>query len=419
MLDSFKIIGNRQINGQITVQGAKNSVLPILAATLLIHGVSIIHNCPKLSDVDVAVEILKSLGCIVERQGNTITVDASDVHSYEVPDDLMAKMRSSVMFLGPILARCKSAKLSLPGGCELGPRPIDLHLSAIEMLGAKVLQSCGNISCVSDKLIGTDIHLSFPSVGATENIMLAATSASGKTRIINAACEPEIIDIANYLCEAGFKIKGIGTSVVEIENSNNIKNFVEYKVMPDRIVAQTYLNAAAITRGKITLCDVSPNDVSTGISVLEKMGISLEYSKNKIILDATNADLISVEPIKTMPYPGFPTDAQAIFMSLLAVADGTTIFCENIFDNRYRHVEGLVKMGADIKTIGKVCVVNGVNILNGAKVCATDLRGGAALVLAALYANGVSEISNIHHIDRGYENFEINLRSLGAEVYRI
>ena len=409
--------GGRKIEGEIRMQGAKNSALPILAATLLCEGRSILHNCPRLSDVDAAVQILEYLGCQVKRAGDTLTVLPDTVCRSDIPDDLMREMRSSIVFLGAIIARCQKAAISYPGGCELGPRPIDLHLQALRKLGTDIVEEQGFLDCVSHgRLKGAKIVLSFPSVGATENIMLAAVTAKGTTEIINAAREPEIVDLAAFLSKCGAKIKGAGEGTIEITGVETLKGS-EHNVIPDRIVAATYLSCAAITGGRLSLMECCPDHLKAVLPLFEESGCQLEYGEDYISIERS-ASLNPLRLVRTMPYPGFPTDAQAPVMALSTLAGGTTIFVENIFENRYKHAYELMRMGADIKIEGRVAVVEGVSSLHGAQVCATDLRGGAALMTAALAAQGETVITGIHHIDRGYETIEKVLTSVGARVKR-
>lgn len=416
-MNALKVRGGKPLNGEITVHGSKNSVLPILAATLVHSGESVIHNCPDLRDVRYAVKILEYLGCKVKRAGDTVTVNSETMTRCDIPDNLMREMRSSVIFLGAILARCGKAQMSFPGGCELGPRPIDLHLAALRKMGIYICEEGGMINCRAKRLIGCDIDLAFPSVGATENIMLAATVCPGKTRILNAAREPEIEDLQNFLRGMGVKINGAGSSTVEIEGGCDTHD-CEHTAIPDRIVAATYLIAAAAAGGDVTVQKMNPEHISTVLSQLEGAGCDLDVSKDSVRL-RRDKKLRALSAVRTMPYPGFPTDAQAPMMALAACCSGTSVFIENIFDSRYRHVSELVRMGADIRVEGKIAVVTGGKVLTGASVNACDLRGGAALAVAALAAQGESEIGQIWHIDRGYEEIEKALSSLGAEIVRI
>lgn len=408
---------SRPLQGKLKVQGAKNAVLPILAATILNRGENVIHDCPQLSDVKASENILRHLGCTVSENGTDLVINSSNVSTFDVPDDLMREMRSSIIFLGAIVARCKEAYLSMPGGCELGPRPIDIHLKALRSLGIEIEEAGGKIHAVAKDLHPAQIHLDMASVGATENIMLAACNICGVTTITNAAREPEIEDLQNYINEIGGKISGAGTSMIRIEGVSEFKRG-EHTVIPDRIVAATYLIAAMITGGSVELENVVPEHMYAILAVLRDCGASI-YIKNKSVVLLSPKVIKPVDIIRTSPYPGFPTDVQSILMSLLAVADGTSILVENIFENRFKYVDELARMGADIKVDGKMAVVKGVKRLTGANTVAMDLRGGAALVVAALCAEGKSEIDSIGHIERGYENLAENLRALGADITRV
>ena len=346
-----------------------------------------------------------------------MVVDSENACGYTIPDDLMRQMHSSIIFLGAIIARFKKAVVSMPGGCEIGNRPIDLHLKALRQLGVEICESHGYINCEANKLCGANIHLDFPSVGATENIMLTACMAEGTTVITNTAREPEIADLESFLNRMGAKISGSGSDVIRIEGVNKLYA-VEHTIIPDRIAAATYLSCAAATRGSIILRNVCPEHMYAMTTVLKDMGCRIYNEKTRIILTSPKNRLKSVKRIVTMPYPGFPTDIQSPFMALFTIAEGTGVFVENIFENRFQHVEELVRMGADIKVDGRVAVITGVNKLSGAKVEAKELRGGAALVVAALAAEGETVIDNIKYIDRGYENIEKNLTICGANIKR-
>lgn len=410
------IDGGETISGEISVQGAKNAVLPILAATVMADGVSVIKNCPKLRDVDKTDLVLERLGCSVKREDSIVTVDASGMCDCKICEDLMREMRSSIVFLGAIITRCKRAVVSMPGGCPIGLRPIDLHLKALRELGVHIQEEHGYIKCSASEIKGGNIHLDFPSVGATENAMLAAVCADGCTTISNAAREPEIVDLGNFLNSMGARVHGTGSSIISIEGVNKLHG-AEYTIMPDRIVAATYLAASAITGGEICLRNVNPQDMGAMLHVLKEMGVKLKCERDKIMQTAPKR-LKSVHKIRTMPYPGFPTDIQSPFMSLAAMAKGTSVFVENIFENRFQHVDELTRMGADIKVEGRSAVVCGVKELQGANVVARELRGGAALVVAALAANGTTTISGTEFIDRGYENIEKYLLNCGAKIKR-
>lgn len=413
----YIIEGGNRLTGEVNVHGAKNSVLPILAATLLV-GESQLHNCPHLSDVDAAINILTHLGCQVKRQEDVVTVKAKALSECTIPENLMREMRSSVVFLGAVIARCGHAKVSMPGGCELGPRPIDLHLSALEKLGVTIKEDHGYLDCkVKDRLRGATISLPFPSVGATENIMLAACTAQGETVIHNPAREPEIIDLANFLQKAGAKIEIGENGTIYIQGVSSLDN-LEHTVISDRIAAATYLCCAAITGGEILLRNVVPQHLTAVFPVLEEAGCILRTSGQTIHLAGPPRPK-PLKMVRTMPYPGFPTDAQSPMMALSCLGEGTSLFVENIFENRYKQADELARMGAKISTEGRVAVVEGVETLHGAHLRCTDLRGGAALCCAALAAQGRSEVTNISHIQRGYQEFDKNLRALGAIMEQV
>lgn len=416
-MQQFVIEGQKRISGEIKVQGAKNSVLPILAATILTEEKCVINNCPNLSDVNYAIEILTHLGCEVEKKGSLIEVDAKNVKRSDIPENLMREMRSSVMFLGPVLSRLRYADMTFPGGCELGPRPINLHVDAFRKLGANIKEEHGHLICDVGKIKSSTINLTFPSVGATENIMLLCAISEGITIVVNAAKEPEIEDLQCMLNKMGANISGAGSGMIKIVGVKKLKGCF-HEVIPDRIAAITYLCCAAITGGEITLNNVNNSHIHGVISVLEQSGCDIKTKNNTIYLKSSGI-IKPVKMIRTMPYPGFPTDAQAILMSYLTVAKGTSVFVETIFENRFRHVDELASMGADITVSGRTAVVSGVKRLTGAKVNAQDLRGGAALIVAGLRAEGISTISDIKYIERGYEKIEEVLSDLGASIKRI
>ena len=406
--------GGRRLSGQLRVQGAKNSVLPILAAALLSEDQCRIQHCPQLRDVETAVEILRYLGCEAWWEGQDLVVDATVVNRCDIPDVLMRKMRSSVIFLGAILSRCGHAEISYPGGCELGPRPIDLHLAALRSLGAEIREEGGSLQCSAPCLRGAEIVLSIPSVGATENAVLAACGAEGTTIISNAAREPEIVDLQNFLRSMGASIQGAGSSTVTVVGKKPLHG-CNHALIGDRIVAATYLSATAAVGGEICLNGVDYRHLSTVTTALQQAGCRIVCTPESIRLWSDGA-LRGVSPIRTSPYPGFPTDAQAEVMAALLRSRGTTVFVENMFENRYRHVPELQRMGADVRLEGRVAVVCGVEKLHGALVRATDLRGGAALVVAGLQAEGTTKVTETHHIDRGYANLAEDLQALGAEI---
>ena len=413
-MSAIIIRGGRPLSGSLTVQGAKNSVLPILAATLLSGEVCRIRHCPRLRDVETAMEILRHLGCRADWQGRDLLVDAADLTRWDVPDHLMSRMRSSVVFLGAILARCGQAEMTYPGGCELGARPIDLHLAALRSMGAAIQETGGRLACRRERLTGTEIVLSLPSVGATENAMLAACGAEGTTVIANAAREPEIVDLQTFLQKMGAHVQGAGSSTVVVEGGVPLHGCV-HTVVADRIVAATYLAAAAGTGGDIRLEGVDYRHLSAVATMLRQAGCRLTCGETSIRLQAPRR-LQSAGPIRTAPYPGFPTDAQAVLMASLLRSEGATVFVENIFDSRYRHVPEMVRMGADIRLEGRVAVVCGVDRLHVAAVRAKELRGGASLVLAGLQAEGETAVTGVEHIQRGYEDLTGELAQLGADI---
>lgn len=412
------INGVNKLSGEVNVHGAKNSVLPILAATILCGDECVIHNCPHLSDVDVSIRILSYLGAKIKREGNTLIVDTKDISKYDIPDALMREMRSSIIFLGAVLSRTKRAIISLPGGCELGPRPIDLHISALKQMGMEIDDSRGAIECkVKDSFKGAKISLSFPSVGATENILLASVISKGQTIITNAAREPEISDLINFLNECGARISGSEDGVIVINGVKELHG-TEHHVIPDRISAATFLSCAAITGSCITVSSINPKHMSSVFPLFEETGCKMKIYKDTVEIKSPEK-LLAIKTVRTMPYPGFPTDAQAILMSVLTVADGTSIFIENIFENRYKHVCELSRLGANIQVEGKVAVVEGVSKLSGALLEGKDLRGTAALIVAGLGSEGQTEITGLNYLDRGYEKIEKSLCSLGAKIKRI
>lgn len=406
--------GGYPLRGELTVQGAKNSVLPILAATLLSRGVCRILDCPQLSDVDTTAEIIRYLGGEAAWEGCDLVVDTTVLRRCDIPESLMRRMRSSVIFLGAILSRFGQAELSYPGGCELGPRPIDLHLTSLRALGAEISEVGGSLLCRARQLRGTELMLTMPSVGATENAILAACGAEGTTVISNAAREPEIVDLQNFLRALGAEIQGAGTSAITVTGGKTLHGCA-YRCIGDRIAAATYLCAAAATGGKLTLRRVDYRHLATVTTALQQAGCRIASTADTITLESQGR-LRAIPPVRTSPYPGFPTDAQAVLMAALLQAEGTTMFVENMFESRYRHVPELLRMGADIRLESRVAVVYGVEALHGAAVCTTDLRGGAALVIAGLQAQGATYIQNIRHIARGYQDIVGTLQGLGAHI---
>lgn len=415
-MSKLLIQGGRVLSGEVTVQGAKNSVLPILAATLLSGETVRVENCPRLRDVDAAIRILYALGCQTAWQGDALEVDAAGLCQCTIPDELMREMRSSAIFFGAVLARCGEVEFSYPGGCELGPRPIDLHLAGLRQLGAEIEEAGGTLRCRAKRLRGQTIPLRIASVGATENLMLAACGAEGVTTIVNAAREPEIVDLQNFLNACGGQVSGAGTSTVTIVGPRPLHGCA-YRIMPDRIVAATYLCAAMSAGGEVFLRGAREEDLTALAAVLREAGCTIRGDMAGISCVCTKRPQ-AVAPVHTAPYPGFPTDAQAILMAALLRSHGATVFEENIFTNRYRHVDELVRMGADIRVFGRTAVVTGTSILHGAAVCSTDLRGGAALCVAGLSAEGETVVSGIEHIERGYADIAADLRCLGAQIVR-
>lgn len=409
----YRVVGGNRLRGRIRVEGSKNAVLPILAATVLHQGISIIENVPALNDVATMLDMLKCLGCKIEYKDHVVRVDASNIISHEMPTELVKQMRSSIILLGSVLGRAGKVKTTYPGGCAIGVRPIDMHLKGLKQLGAKIDMQ-GMIVCEGKDLRGTEIQLDYPSVGATENIMLAAVYATGTTLIRNAAREPEIVDLQGFLNSMGAKISGAGTHLVTIEGIKSL-NDTRYSVIPDRIAAATYMAAAAITGGELELEDVIVEHLHPLIDKFRESGCIIDTNSRLLRIKAPER-LNAVELVRTLPYPGFPTDAQAQTMAAMCRAQGTSIFVENIFENRYRHVDELIKLGANIKVDGRIAVVMGVPRLNGTIVTAKDLRGGAALILAGLAAEGVTVVEGIEHVDRGYERLGEKLIALGADI---
>ena len=410
---SYIVEGGERLEGEVNVSGSKNASLPIIAASILSGKTTTLYNVPNIYDTKTTLEILKLLGCTVTKKNGKIIIDSKNIKSQEIPNELMRKMRSSVILAGAILGRFKHAIFSYPGGCDIGTRPIDLHLKGFEKLGIKIEEGSGYIKCSCDKIVGNNIQLDFPSVGATENIILASIFAEGETIITNAAMEPEIIDLQNFLNKMSAKVEGAGTNVIKITGIKNLKN-VSYNIMPDRIEAGTLLCMGAISGGELVLNNAKQEHITPVVHKLEEAGAKITLEKNRIILKAPKK--LKAIDVKTMPYPGFPTDMQSVFVSLQTVAKGTSMMVENIFENRYKYVNELTRMGAKITVEGKVAIVKGVRKLSGAEVNSTDLRGGAALVTAALVARGKSKINNIEYILRGYENLDKKLKNIGAKI---
>lgn len=402
------------LKGNIKVDGAKNSILPILAATLLSEEECILHDIPNLKDVEIMCELLQVLGAEVTRIGeDSLRIVAGNIVTSEAPYELISKMRASFLVMGPLLARCQNAKIYMPGGCAIGTRPIDLHLKGFKALGTDVVSENGFVNSTAEKLVGTDIYLDFPSVGATENIIMAATLAEGETILENAAEEPEIVDLANFINSMGGNIVGAGTKTIRIRGVKSLHK-TEHTVIPDRIEAGTYMVAAAITGGDLVIENVVSSHVQPIIAKLREAGTHVEEYEDKIRV-ISNGTIKPVD-IKTLPYPGFPTDMQAQFMAMLSVAEGTSIINETIFENRFMHANELLRMGVNVKIEGSSAVLKGKSVLSGAKVKATDLRAGAALILAGLVAEGETEITEVFHIKRGYANIVEKLQNVGANI---
>ena len=393
-MSSYIIEGGRRLEGEVEVSGSKNASLPILAATILNKGNTKLYNVPNIHDTKITQEILKYLGCKIKKNNGKIEINSKKITKREIPEQLMRQMRSTVILAGAILGRFKEVTFSYPGGCDIGTRPIDLHLAAFKKLGVNISEDSGFITCKCDKIIGTNIDLDFPSVGATENIILASVYADGITKISNAAMEPEIVDLAKFLNKMGAKIEGAGTNIIKITGVEKLKD-VSYSIMPDRIEAGTLLCAVAITGGKVKLNKVIPEHINQILNKPKK---------------------IKAVDIKTMPYPGFPTDMQSVFASILTIAKGNSVIVENIFENRYKYVSELKRMGAKITVEGRIAVIKGCKKLSGATVESTDLRGGAALVIAGLVAKGTTTVNKIGYILRGYEGLDKKLNKLGAKI---
>ena len=413
-MELWHIRGGNRLEGACFVQGSKNASLPILAASIICPASTELLNVPQLRDVDAALRILRHLGCWAEQSGGEVTIDSRNLSCCSIPHSLMVEMRSSVIFMGALLARCGEARLSLPGGCQLGKRPIDLHLAALRKMGAEIEEDRGEIFCRAEALKGAEIVLPFPSVGATENIMLAACAARGETVIHGAAREPEIAALQDYLNAMGADVRGAGTDTVTVGSLSPEKH-IACRIIPDRIVASTIACAAACTGGNVELRGIDPRQFSTVLRFLNQAGCDI-ISTDRSVRLRSEGELKAVGEISTAPYPGFPTDAQPVLMAALLKAKGLTRITENIFENRYRQVPELCRLGADIVTHGKIAEIWGVDCLHGTALTATDLRGGAAMIVAGLSAQGETLICDDGHISRGYERFEIRLRALGADI---
>ncbi len=413
----YIIKGGNKLDGKIRINGAKNSCLPIMAASVLNGSLSKIIDVPHLKDVSVMIEILQYLGATVTRTEQMLHIDTTNVKNYEVPEYLMRRMRSSIFLMGPILGRFGKVRVSYPGGCDIGPRPVDLHLKGLRQLGANIVEEHGYIEAEASQLSGAEIHLDYPSVGATENLMMAAVLAKGTTVIQNSAKEPEIVDLQNFLNGMGARIRGAGTETIRIDGVTKLTS-VEHTVIPDRIVAGTFLIAGAITGGRVVVQNVIKEHLDAVIAKLREAGCKIILGEDYIILEGINP-IKSIDVIRTLPYPGFPTDLQAPMMALMTVSNGITVLTETVFENRFKHVDELRRMGANIKVNGNTAVIEGVKKLNGAFVEAKDLRAGAALILAGLTAEGTTIVEGAHSIERGYEQIEKKLKDIGADIVKV
>ncbi|HFD1597899.1 TPA: UDP-N-acetylglucosamine 1-carboxyvinyltransferase [Enterococcus faecium] len=418
-MEEIIVRGGNQLNGTVRIEGAKNAVLPILAASLLAEeGITTLDNVPILSDVFTMNQVIRHLNVDVDfdEQENQVTIDASRQLEIEAPYEYVSQMRASIVVMGPLLARNGHAKVAMPGGCAIGKRPIDLHLKGFQALGAKIIQKNGYIEAIADELIGNTIYLDFPSVGATQNIMMAAVKAKGTTIIENVAREPEIVDLANILNKMGAQVYGAGTETMRIEGVDHL-HAVNHSIVQDRIEAGTFMVAAAMTQGNVLIADAISEHNRPLISKLIEMGAEIIEEEGGVRVIGPKHILPT--DVKTMPHPGFPTDMQAQMTAIQLVAEGTSVVTETVFENRFQHLEEMRRMNAHVKIDGNVAIMDGNHELQGAEVYATDLRAAAALVLAGLKANGITRVRNLNYLDRGYYNFHIKLQQLGADVERV
>ena len=415
-MEKIAIDGGVSLKGEVSISGAKNAALPIMAASILSSGENIISNTPQLRDITTMGNLLTRLGINFQAEHNRIFLRTHGINSIEAPYELVKTMRASVLVLGPLLARMGKARVSLPGGCAIGARGINLHLMGLKKMGADIILSEGYIEAKAKKLKGAPVYFDIPTVTGTENLMMAAVLADGETIIENAACEPEVVDLANALISMGADIQGAGTNIIKIRGVNKLKP-LDYHIIPDRIEAGTFLAAAGITRGKIKIKGCNSEHMDAVIIKLGEAGLKITKEKDGLIAEGSER-LASID-VKTMPYPGFPTDMQAQFMALMSLSDGTSFVTENIFENRFMHVAELRRMGADIKVEGAAATVRGVKSLKGAPVMATDLRASASLIIAGLAADGTTVVDRVYHLDRGYEKIEEKLKPLGARIRRI
>ena len=416
-MDQIIVTGGNRLTGTVTIGGAKNAVLPIIAASLLAEGETNLLDIPNLADVNIISQLIREMGVVVsENQKGSVKIDATNIEKWEAPYDYVRKMRASFLLMGPLLARLGKARMSLPGGCAIGSRPIDLHLKGLEALGADIFIGHGYVEAKADQLIGNKVYLDFPSVGATENIMMAAALAKGQTIIENAAEEPEIVDLANYINNMGGRVKGAGTKIVRIDGVDKLYG-TTHGVIPDRIEAGSFMVAAATTAGNVLIENVIIDHLKPVMAKLKEAGAIVTEEDNGVRVIGPEA--IKSVDIKTMPYPGFPTDMQAQMMAMLTMAKGTSVVTESVFENRFMHVDELKRMGADIKIEGRSAIMEGKRRLTGAHVKATDLRAGAALVIAGLVAEGETVVSGVYHIDRGYDDIVGKFTALGASIKRV
>jgi len=415
-MSAFLVRGGKPLKGTVKIEGAKNAILPIMAATLLNNGSNVIKGVAELDDVFLMIDILKSFGAEVSYDKNRLEIDNKNIKFKELSPELMRKMRATIFLMGPLLASFKCARLSYPGGCAIGPRPINWHLKNLSEMGVNIDKKHGIIEADVDELKGADLHLEFPSVGVTENIMMAATRAKGVTTINNAAREPEIVDLQNFLNQMGARVFGAGTDQIRIHGVDSLHS-TNYRVIPDRIEAGTFIILAAITEGKVTVKNVIPEHLAALISKMKESGVDISIHEDQIIVKG--AKQYEAIDVKTQPYPGFPTDLQPQIVAMLTLAKGTSVVSENIFENRMKHVEELNRMGGNIVVEGHTAIIKGVEELTGAAVEATDLRAGAALIIAGLAGKGTTEIEEIKHIERGYSNIENKIRNLGGIIKKI
>lgn len=409
--------GGQQLSGRIAVSGAKNSALKLMAASLLASGVSVLHNVPNIQDVHTMKEVLEHLGAVVKFSGNTLTVDTTEVRSHVAPYELVQRMRASIQIMGPLVARFGHARVAMPGGCNLGPRKIDIHLRGLAAMGGVIRSDHGFVEVSAERLSGTNVFLDYPSVGATENLLMAAVLADGSTVLENAAREPEIVDLCKFLMSMGAEIDGAGSSTIRISGVEEMQP-AEHTVLGDRIEAGTFLIAGAITGGEVEVTGISPHVLELFLFKLRSVGVQVQENTRSIKAGGDPLSYVAAD-VATLPFPGFPTDMQAQMMSLLSIARGVSVVTENVFEQRFGFVDELIRLGADIRVEGNHAVVTGGRSLTGAIVRCPDLRAGAALALAGLVAEGSTELRQIQHVDRGYERFEEKLRSLGAHVERL